>query len=139
MAEQLRQSVAPADMIESGSLQRFLKTAYGKPVEQITWEDLYQLKSLSISDESISFQLEARDTNITGNADDSGLLSEPLRNKLTELPWTTGELALFWGLRSLQWDVSANLLDERPSDSARYAAIAPGVRIQAESVDMGQP
>lgn len=51
LAEQLRQAVAPADMIESGSLKRFLKTAYGKPAEQITWEDLYQLKSLSISDE----------------------------------------------------------------------------------------
>lgn len=113
LAEQLRQAVAPADMIESGSLKRFLKTAYGKPAEQITWEDLYQLKSLSISDERISFQLEARDTNHTGNADDSGLLSEPLRTKFTERPWTTGELALFWGLRSLQWDVSAKLLDER--------------------------
>lgn len=41
LAEQLRQAVAPADMIESGLLKRFLKTAYGKPAEQITWEDLY--------------------------------------------------------------------------------------------------
>lgn len=112
LAEELRQSVAPADIIESGSLRRFLKTAYSKPAEQITWEDLYQLKSLSISEESISYLIESEDKE-PDDAEASALLSMPLPRKFSDQPWATGELALFWGLRSLQWDVSANLLDER--------------------------
>lgn len=112
LAEELRQSVAPADIIESGSLRRFLKTAYSKPAEQITWEDLYQLKSLSISEESISYLIESEDKE-PDDAEASALLSVPLPRKFSDQPWATGELALFWGLRSLQWDVSANLLDER--------------------------
>lgn len=113
LAEQLRQSVAPADIIESGSLRRFLKTAYGKPAEQITWEDLYRLKSLSISEESISYHIDFTEDSEADEADASALLSMPLPRKFSDQPWATGELALFWGLRSLQWDVSANLLDER--------------------------
>ncbi|WP_213471713.1 leucine-rich repeat domain-containing protein [Paenibacillus dendritiformis] len=112
LAEELRQSVAPAEIIESGSLRRFLKTAYSKPAEQITWEDLYQLKSLSISEESISYLIESEDKE-PDDAEASALLSMPLPRKFSDQPWATGELALFWGLRSLQWDVSANLLDER--------------------------
>lgn len=112
LAEELRQSVAPANIIESGSLRRFLKTAYSKPAEQITWEDLYQLKSLSISEESISYLIESEDKE-PDDAEASALLSMPLPRKFSDQPWATGELALFWGLRSLQWDVSANLLDER--------------------------
>jgi len=112
LAEELRQSVAPADIIESGSLRRFLKTAYSKPAEQITWEDLYQLKSLSISEESISYLIESEDKE-PDDAEASALLSVPLPRKFSDQPLATGELALFWGLRSLQWDVSANLLDER--------------------------
>ncbi|NKI23297.1 hypothetical protein HFN20_19030 [Paenibacillus dendritiformis] len=112
LAEELRQSVAPADIIESGSLRRFLKTACSKPAEQITWEDLYQLKSLSISEESISYLIESEDKE-PDDAEASALLSMPLPRKFSDQPWATGELALFWGLRSLQWDVSANLLDER--------------------------
>lgn len=112
LAEQMRQAMTPSDLIETGTVKEFLKTAYGKPVEQITWEELYRLKSLSISEESISYLIESEDKE-ADDAEASDLLSMPLPRKFSDQPWATGELALFWGLRSLQWDVSANLLDER--------------------------
>lgn len=112
LAEQLRQSVAPVDMIETNTLKQFLTTVYEKPVEQITWQDLYRLKSLSISEEGISYRIELTEDIEADEADASGLLSMPLPRKFSDQPWTMGELALFWGLQELQWDMTT-VLDER--------------------------
>lgn len=100
----LRENVRPAHLAVADELAGYIADVFGKPLEEVSWEELGQIRRLHVTDSSTESAPAAE-----SQAEENGGIAAELVFDSYEAAWGAPELVLLHALEQLQWDSRASL------------------------------